>query len=187
MESKNAVKAVKLMAAGFILVPSLAMAQASAIGELNATAGSDAASQATAVAAPPFAAITAGNVPSAAESDTRVSIAKCAGVATVPSGDGAGGKLNNGATELGSITVEVFELSKGALEADVEVQQVRDSYPVLHFKNLAQSAPPVGNMGGSTIYKGKGFELSIVPTALDRPGTLTVGFLDLKTIQLKCN
>jgi hypothetical protein len=45
MESKNTVKAIKLMAAGFILAPSLAMADSSALVELKTTAGSDAAVQ----------------------------------------------------------------------------------------------------------------------------------------------
>jgi hypothetical protein len=45
MKSKNAVKAIKLIAAGFILAPSLAMADSSALDALKATAGSDATAQ----------------------------------------------------------------------------------------------------------------------------------------------
>jgi hypothetical protein len=52
MESKNTVKAIKLLAAGFVLAPSLAMADSSALDALKATAGSEAAAQTTAVAVP---------------------------------------------------------------------------------------------------------------------------------------
>ena len=60
MESKTAVKVLKLMAAGFILTPSLAMADSSALAELKATAGNTAA-QATVVAIPQSAPV-AGSV-----------------------------------------------------------------------------------------------------------------------------
>ena len=49
MESKNAVKAMKLMAAGFVLAPSLAMADSSALDALKATAGREASVQAGSV------------------------------------------------------------------------------------------------------------------------------------------
>jgi hypothetical protein len=52
MKSKNTVKAIKLMAAGFILAPALAMADSSALAALTATAGSDATAQTATVAVP---------------------------------------------------------------------------------------------------------------------------------------
>ena len=53
MESKNAVNVMKLMAAGFILAPSMVMADAPALDALKATAGSEATAQATAAAQVP--------------------------------------------------------------------------------------------------------------------------------------
>jgi hypothetical protein len=65
MESKNAVKAMKLMAAGIILAPSLAMADTSALDALKATAGSETTTRAATIAAPSAAPlVTPGNDPS---------------------------------------------------------------------------------------------------------------------------
>ena len=84
------------------------------------------------------------------------------------------------------VNVTVKQVAQGGFRADVTVQSTGDSYPTFHFKNLELVPQPAHDMGAPTVYRGKGFELSIQKDALNVPGTLDVPSIGVNNERLSC-
>jgi hypothetical protein len=123
MELKNAATALKLMAAGFLLAPSLAMAGSSALNELKATAGDEAAQ-----ASAPRTAVTSSEDPAPIACFKAV-VAKlgaedakllCQGAI---SADGTLGCYNAATAALGSPTAMTLCKSASSAEAPIACEK----------------------------------------------------------------
>lgn len=98
----------------------------------------------------------------------------------------AAGKVIAKCTNGEETTVVLKQVDNDKFEAAVTVQSTGDSYPTYHYKNITVEPPMPHRIGGATVYKGNGFELSIVYTAAKAPATLNVPEVGLKNEELTC-